>query len=741
MGYWISFEKQKYFTILQVINIGLGMKVLSKILPVLFILGSLLSAQENVNFQSLSLEELMKIKVYAGTKSFETMENIPANITVIDKKDIQTFGYKTLAELLENIIGMFTSNDYSEIGTNIGVRGFNSSSFNRNMIISVNGVPQIYGFLANSPIIFTPVPVEIINRIEIVYAPLSIFYGSGSIYGVINIITNPYFSKVTETSGRNAENFLAVALGSNNDKRIFTKYSGSKEDINFSVGVSYSKNSGIDVPYLSLVSNPSTITSSGLSLGATTRNTMGKENFYLVLSGKVNNFSLNCTIEKSRTGFNYLMPAFSDKGQFNSLSTTISLSYKQNISSDFDLELQAIYNAGSHDMVFAWLSEDFYGIQALSTNTIQFNANTIYKASDKLTIKSGLFYNTLLSAINKYDVPSLGVATLLNSYAELQDNMASSALYAQFNFELSNSISIVGGLRVEKIYPVTVFQRQGIGTPIYNINKTTFRHDNMELLPSMAIIYKPQNNQVFKLLYGQASNHPSFFQYTLSLYSPGVNQLSPEKINSLELDYSFLLSRDNSFNVGLFYNSLSGMIERHNELTTSNTYITYFANEGNFTSVGLSFAYKSRFLNKYSTELGFSFQKTKDKRELFKDIKVAFCPDFLAYFKLSYNERDFSLGFHANFVSAMESYWDETLPVITNGTPGARVGNSTDPFLILGLNMRIDDIFSSSCFINLKCSNILDSEIRYPVISGNTWADKGYIGLGRTFLFTLGYNL
>ena len=75
----------------------------------------------------LSLEELMNIKVYSATKSYQRIEEIPANITIITRKEIEKFNYTTLDELLKHVPGLFIIDDTEHF--QIGSRGSLGSSF------------------------------------------------------------------------------------------------------------------------------------------------------------------------------------------------------------------------------------------------------------------------------------------------------------------------------------------------------------------------------------------------------------------------------------------------------------------------------------------------------------------------------------------------------------------------------------------------------------------------------------
>jgi outer membrane receptor protein involved in Fe transport len=85
----------------------------------------------------------------------------------------------------------------------------------------------------------------------------------------------------------------------------------------------------------------------------------------------------------------------------------------------------------------------------------------------------------------------------------------------------------------------------------------------------------------------------------------------------------------------------------------------------------------------------------------------------------------------------METYWDETLKD-ENNPFGQRIGDRVDGYFLLGANVRIEDLFIKGLYLNIRCSNLLDEEIRYPTFTNNQWATRGTMGFGRTFLVSIG---
>lgn len=88
-----------------------------------------------------------------------------------------------------------------------------------------------------------------------------------------------------------------------------------------------------------------------------------------------------------------------------------------------------------------------------------------------------------------------------------------------------------------------------------------------------------------------------------------------------------------------------------------------------------------------------------------------------------------------NYVDEMETYYDDTLPV-----PG-RLGERIDSYLLLGANLRIRNLLGTGLFLNFRCSNLLDQDVRYPATANNfLFASRGTVGRGRSFLLTLGWK-
>jgi outer membrane receptor for ferrienterochelin and colicins len=326
------------------------------------------------------------------------------------------------------------------------------------------------------------------------------------------------------------------------------------------------------------------------------------------------------------------------------------------------------------------------------------------------------------------------------------ESIVNQSIYAQASYSLSDKLKLVAGLRLEQMPEYTIEDTRDEGldgwlppgstTPLKEItNQATYSYTKVEVIPRLALIYSPDERNYYKLLYGKAINRPSFFQSRDLLYPP-ADPLEPETIQTFELNYLATLSRKVFVDLSLFHNRLDKLISRTHFYDPSlSEYVTYWGNIGKMVTNGIEFKFKYRKSLRLSGEISLIYQQTKDRRTGFENIEPGYSPRFLGYIKgfFMFN-LDTSLAITGNYVGPMESYYDDTM------TPPRRLGDKVGGYFLLGVNLRFMDIFDTKFFINMRVSNLLDQEIRYPTTSNNSgFAQKGTIGNGRTFLLTLGY--
>jgi iron complex outermembrane receptor protein len=189
-----------------------------------------LSQQTIPDLMDRSLEDLMTIKVTSVSKTEQTLSRTASAVFVITAADIRRSGATNIPDLLRMVPGI----DVAQINGNtwaISARGLNGR-FSSVLLVLVDGrnvyTPTFGGVFWD----VLDLPLEDIERIEVIRGPGGTIWGANAVNGVINIITR----KAADTqggimagSGGNLNQGSGTvqyggALGTNTNYRIFTKY-------------------------------------------------------------------------------------------------------------------------------------------------------------------------------------------------------------------------------------------------------------------------------------------------------------------------------------------------------------------------------------------------------------------------------------------------------------------------------------------------------------------------------------
>ena len=168
------------------------------------------------DLSTLDIEQLARVKVTSVARRPESVTEASAAITLISREDIRRSGAANLPEALQLLPGLAAH----QIGTRdwaVSSRGFNQQSSNK-MLVMIDGRVVYSPIFAGVFWDVQRVPLEDVDRIELVRGPGAALWGANAVNGVINVVTR----SAVETGG----GFASVTGGTNDQAQVEVRYGG-----------------------------------------------------------------------------------------------------------------------------------------------------------------------------------------------------------------------------------------------------------------------------------------------------------------------------------------------------------------------------------------------------------------------------------------------------------------------------------------------------------------------------------
>ncbi|HZW39800.1 MAG TPA: TonB-dependent receptor [Ignavibacteriaceae bacterium] len=267
---------------------------IKKIMTAMLLMCISITSQQKDSLKTLQLDEV----VISANRINTLLSKVGSAITIIDSTEIEHSKKQTVLDILKNEYGLyFTQQGGPGKLANIYLRGDNPG----HTLVLLDGV-EIN--MANDPVNtfdFANLPLDNVERIEVLRGPQSTLYGSEALSGVINILTKEGLGK--------PKFFLTAEGGSYNTYKGSIGSSGAFGKLNYFANLIRYKTDGFS--------------SAGVKYGATEKD--GAENYSA--SGKIGyealenlNFNLSYNFQKADADLDQFGGMFGDDPSYTGKS-------------------------------------------------------------------------------------------------------------------------------------------------------------------------------------------------------------------------------------------------------------------------------------------------------------------------------------------------------------------------------------------------------------------------------------
>jgi iron complex outermembrane receptor protein len=470
------------------------------ILPVILLAMSS-SAWAQSTLPDLSLEDLMKLdagQVYGASERLQPVTEAPASVSFITADEIARYGYRTLADILRGVRGMYVTDDRNF--SLIGARGFaKPGDYNSRILLLVNGhrvndnvfgQAEIGAEFGLDPAMF--------ERVEIIRGPASSLYGDSAFFAVVNVITRNGASlgggSVTLEAGTLGTQLMRASVGQRLANGVDVALSGTLE-----------RSSGVGRLFFPAFNSPAT--NNGVAEGL---DGQGIGQFYGHLAFK--DLTVTAAYGSRRrvvptASFGTLFNAQAPQEQTTDRHTLVDAQYGGSFGGT-GVTLRASFDRFSYDGVYPF--EQDSPLTLLALNGV---VGTRWSAGAGLTrafrggqvVRAGVEFidNMRQDQITRFIEDPVPVL-------DFRDSSTQHAFYVQDEIKLSRWFIINAGLRYDAY---TEFSR---------------------VTPRAALIFLPSSAQSFKYLYGNAFRAPNEYELNTFDFGEQVRNLRPESIDTHE---------------------------------------------------------------------------------------------------------------------------------------------------------------------------------------------------------------
>jgi iron complex outermembrane receptor protein len=542
-------------------------------------------AQQNGNTAPTFLSDEMMLfeeipSVYSASKYEQKVTEAPSSVSIVTADEIQKYGYRTFAEILQSIRGFQIT--YDRAYRYLGVRGFGlPADYNNRILVLVDG-HSINDNIYDAPALGTAFPVEIdlIDRIEVVRGPSSSLYGSSAFFAIINVITK---------RGRDYKGFeVSGEAGSFDTYKARLSYGNRFQNgMEILLSGSYYDSEGDDHLFFREFDDPET--NNGI---AEDLDYDRYHNVFLELT--FHDFTLQGGYHDRKKGIPTAPweTIFNDDLFFVDEQYYLDLKYERTYERQLSVLARLSYNyyKFNGDYPIDWADpgdppDVVINKDRTKGQWLEGELRMTKPLMDKHKVTLGAHYRNNL----KQDQLNFDEGIEDGVYLDDKRDLQNWAVFFQDEFALTDSLILNGGIRYDD----------------YETFGSTFN-------PRIALIYNPFEKTILKAIYGSAFRAPSAFEL---FYHDGFDtqkpnpDLDPETIDTYELILEQSVGTNLRGTIVGFYYTVDDLITLQTDPADD---LLFFNNVDQVEAKGIEFELEGKWQSGLQGRISYAYQKTEN---------------------------------------------------------------------------------------------------------------------------------
>ncbi|MBT8229976.1 MAG: TonB-dependent receptor [Bacteroidia bacterium] len=574
--------------------------------------------------------------VITATRKSQTLVSAPVSVDIVSRKSIESQNVVTMDQAFDGITGVDVTRSSRTNVQALSIRGASEvagGGVGNRVLLLIDGRPALSPDSGGA--LWNLVPVNSIEKIEIVKGAYSSLFGSSAMGGVINVITKePKGSYYTRINTR---------YGFYDRAPTYTDYD------NF--GDFYS----LDLSHSNKLKNGS----------------------YLLEFSK-----------KSDDGHR-------EKSSFDQYN--FYGKYHWRISNNKSLKISGNYNKINNDTPATWLTTTkAYSVAPHRKDDFQdreeYNADIYYSAvrSGKLKYTSRLYYYRNNSIYSFNDNPDNDTTNVNIGTSQIYDQTSIMAQrwgnVTQIDFNPTEKHYIIGGIEGSfdkivalpanvlygrhKAYNIGVYLQEetelneklimtaGARYDYYNI-LNEFSESNLS--PKISFVYNPTSKLSFRTLFGQAFRNPSIAERFIKFEQGGGLEFVPnpdlksEKLKlSVELGGRYRIGNKGLFDLAFFYNDYSNLISYLQVANPEGKLLYQVVNLNKAVMQGFETSISYTVLKDWNVRLAYTYLDAKDTSDDRLNSTLAYKRKHSIHLNTTYNYKELALHFNARYKSRID---------------------------------------------------------------------------------------